>query len=167
MPIVCQSCPKIGQSEAMCITRVDMGRTDLCFVVGWGLSSPQSVCCIVHLASVDGRGYLWHTECRPLACPGSKNSIVSRSAATVTNSTIRDDSCYVLYCELWNAGSTQHEMKRSKRERLGCTWAFLASPLSGYLDGFNRRLLFLRGLDTSLPVLTPQRSPARFSLPLL
>src|SRR5215472_4865928 len=80
------------------------------------------VWCALHwicLSELTGKAASTYTVLRPFACPGSKNSIVCRSAATVSQQYSRDSDWYVLYCLCLTGGSTQHEKKRSNRERLG------------------------------------------------
>jgi hypothetical protein len=67
-------CPKTKQSLSVIEYAAAGGEEILFFFLRrCGIFSPQSVC-IVHLASIDGHGLLWHTVTRPLACPGSKKA---------------------------------------------------------------------------------------------
>ena len=96
--------------------------------LGVYLFSPQ----VLHvrcLSSIDRRAYSWHTVNRPFACPGSKNGIVGRSAATVYKQHYRNGNCYVLYCICLSG--RQYATSRNKGllwGRLGCSLGVLASP---------------------------------------
>jgi hypothetical protein len=112
--------------------------------LGVYLFSPQ----ILHvrcLSSIDRHAYSWHTTTRPLACPGSKNGVKCRSAATVYKQHYRDGNCYVLYCKALSG--RQHSTSEKKGLNWNAwvsTWAFLASPPLGYkLGGLVYELHFI------------------------